>query len=33
VALVMLVRHLELHPGTSNITPLELDPGSALAWV
>ena len=32
VAVAMLVRHLELLPGTTTIKPLLLDPAHGMAW-
>jgi len=32
VALAMLVRHLEFHPGNATIKPLQLDPEHGMAW-
>ena len=33
VALAMIVRHLELVPGTKTAKPLELDKAHAFAWI
>ena len=33
VAMVMIVRHLEMLPGTKTARPLELDKDSAFAWI
>jgi len=33
VALAMIMRHLELLPGTKTVKPLELDPAHAFSWV
>ena len=33
VAMVMIVRHLQLLPGTKTLKPLELDKDHAFAWV
>ena len=33
VALAMIVRHLELVPGTKTVKPLELDKAHAFAWI
>ena len=32
VAVAMLVRHLELMPGSTTIKPLQLDPSHGMAW-
>ena len=33
VALAMIVRHLELVPGTKTVKPLELDKAHGFAWI